>query len=219
MQEMKAKDAKEREEARQCRIGAQREALVAVIDELRNAGYQISSLDELRRSGQRYVSAVPVLLNWLPRVGSPDAKESIVRTLSVPWAKPEAGSILLNEFEKAPKEAESLRWSIGNALEVLAVPSLLERVVEIVGRKENGKAREMFVLALARIRNPRSVEVLIKLLDDEEVAGHAVVALRKLKAPEALDHLERFTNHQQRWIRNEAKKAIANIMKAHPPKL
>ena len=98
---------------------------------------------------------------------------------------------------------------------MLAEPSLLGKIVEIVLNRENGKAREMFVLGLGKIRNPRSTEVLIGLLNDKQVAGHAVMALRKLKAPEALDHVERFAGHPQSWVRNEAKKAIAEIMKAH----
>lgn len=210
---------REREERRQRNIREIRESLAPVVADLQAAGYNVENLDQLRRSGVRYESAVPILLVWLPQVNSSLGKGSIVRALSVPWARPAAGPVLISEFENTPKEAESLRWSIGSALEVLAEPSLLPRIIEIVTNQENGKSREMFVLALGKIRNPRSTEVLIKLLDDEQVAGHAVMALRKLKAPEALDHLERFTRNPQSWIRNEAKKAIAGIMKAHPPKL
>jgi len=210
---------REREEKRQRTIKAHKESLAPVVAELRRAGYDVESLDALRRSGEKYEAAIPVLLNWLPRLSSLDAKESIVRTLSVPWAKPSAGAVLLSEFDNAPEEAESLRWAIGNALEVVAVPSLQDKLIEIVTNKANGKAREMFVLALAKIRQPTSVETLIKLLDDEQMAGHAVMALRRLKAPEALNYLEPFTRHPQSWVRNEARKAIANIMKSHPPKL
>jgi HEAT repeat protein len=217
--DQRAAAIREREEKRQRAIRAHKESLAPVVAELRRAGYDVESLDALRRSGQKYESAIPVLLNWLPRLSSLDAKESIVRTLSVPWAKPSAGAVLLCEFDNAPKEAESFRWAIGNALEVVAVPPLQDKLIEIVTNKANGKAREMFVLALAKIREPRSVEILIKLLDDKQVAGHAVMALRKLRVPEALDYLEPFTRHPQNWIRNEARKAIANAMKAHPPKL
>jgi hypothetical protein len=209
----------EHEAERKHIIRVQKKELAPLLDQLRQAGYEIHSLDELRRSGKSYRSAVPILVNWLSQVKSAHAKESIVRTLSVPWAKPVAGPILIDEFENAPKEAEGLRWSIGNALEVVAEPTLLERLTRIVTNKENGKSREMFVVALAKIPDPRTTSVLIKLLDDNQVAGHAIMALRKLRAPEALDYLEKFTKHSQSWIRNEARKAIASIMKAHPPNL
>jgi hypothetical protein len=210
---------KSQDAARQAKIAAVKQALTPVIEDLRGVGYKIYSLDELRRSGKRYESAIPILLQWLPRLSCPDAKEGIVRALSVPWAKPTAGPVLIEEFHEAPPEAEALRWAIGNALEVVVTPSLLEGIVSIVSRKEGGTARQMAVLSLAKIKDPKSVEVLIRLLNDDQVAGHAIMALRKLKATEALDHLERFVDHPQAWVRNEAKKAIAAIMKYHPPKI
>ena len=207
------------ESTRQAKTAELKKALDPVIRDLRSAGCDMHSLDELRRSGKGYESAVPILLRWLPRLSNPDAKEGVVRALSVPWAKPTAGPALLAEFEKAPAEADALRWAIGNALEVVATPDLLDRIIRIVKRKENGTARQMLVLSLAKIRDPKSISVLIELLDDEDVVGHAAMALRKLKAPEALNHLERFVDHPQAWIRNEAKKAIAAIMKQNPPKM
>jgi HEAT repeat protein len=210
---------KSQDSARQAKIAELRQSLAPLIDDLRRAGYKIDSLDELRRSGKRYESAIPILLQWMRHLSSPDAKEGIVRALSVPWAKPTAGPVLVEEFKETPREAEALRWAIGNALEVVVTPSLLDGIADIVSRKENGTARQMAVLSLAKIRHPRSIAVLIDLLNDDQVAGHAIMALRKLKALEALDHLERFVDHPQAWIRNEAKKAIAAIMKYNPPKV
>ncbi|HEY2460622.1 MAG TPA: HEAT repeat domain-containing protein [Candidatus Acidoferrum sp.] len=200
---------------RELSIKRHKEALAELMRDLRVLGYDMESLDSLRRSGIKYDSAIPVLLDWLPRVSLPDAKESIVRTLSVPWAKPSAGPILLKEFANAPTNEEwyPLRWAIGNAIEVVVEAKLLPEIIEIVSNPENGTARRMFVLALGKIRDPRSVPVLIKLLEDQQVAGHAIVALRKLRAPEALNHLERFVDHPMAWVRKEAKKAIASIMK------
>jgi hypothetical protein len=170
-------------------IAKTRQELAPVIKDLQQAGYKFNSLDDLRDSGLKYQSAIPILLFWLPQVPSPDSKESIVRALSVPWAKPAAGPVLLGEFEKAPKHAELLRWAIGNALEVVAEPSLASKIIELVKDKDNGSARDMAVLALGKIRQPKVIEALIELLDDEEVAGHAIMALRKLKAVESLDYL------------------------------
>ena len=209
----------EREQRRRQAIKAHKEALAPVICEVRSAGHDIESLDELRRSGTKYTSVIPILLYWLPRISLADAKESIVRTVSVPWAKSIASQTLIEEYENTANEEHSLRWAIGNAIDVLAEPSLLEDLIRITTDAGNGKSREMFVLAFGKIRDPRSVKTLIQLLEDEQVAGHAIVALRKLGAPEALDHFARFANHPQTWIRNEAKKGIAKIMKTHLPDL
>lgn len=74
-----------------------------LLAELAHAGYPVSSLDELRTSGCRYVEAVPVLLRELERETEPRTKEWIVRTLSVPWAKPAAIKPMLREFR-------DIRW-------------------------------------------------------------------------------------------------------------
>lgn len=49
----------------------------------------------------------------------------------------------------------------------------------------------MLMLALAQTKNSKAVDVLRDLLDDDEVAGHAVMALGKLGAREAAPAIER----------------------------
>jgi HEAT repeat protein len=71
----------------------------------------------------------------------------------------------------------------------------------------------MVVLALARTGSPDAPAVLIELLDDEEIAGHAVAALRKLAPTEARPHLEPFLNDARAWVRRNAKAALAKIDK------
>jgi HEAT repeat protein len=56
--------------------------------------------------------------------------------------------------------------------------------------------------------------VLIDLLDDDEVVGHAIIALGKLKSKKAYPAIERFATHPKAWIRKEAKKALARIEKS-----
>ena len=48
------------------------------------------SVGELRESGRDYRVAVPVLLNWLPKVTHSALREAIAHTLSVSYAKPDA---------------------------------------------------------------------------------------------------------------------------------
>jgi hypothetical protein len=136
-------------------------------------------------------------------------KESIVRTLSVPWAKGFAEAALLAEFRSASdSENLGLKWAIANALEVLATDKIFDDIVELVRDKRNGRAREMLAMALGKMKNPKAVNVLIGLLDDDEVAGHAIIALRKLNATEARPYILPFIKHPKPWIRREAKKAL-----------
>ena len=128
------------------------------------------------------------------------------------WAKPIAARPLIREFLKAPDSEEfGLKWAIGNALSVVADDSVFDDIVALVKDKRHGRAREMLAVALANMKNPKAVDVLIELLDDEEIAGHALSALRKLAPPEAREAIEPFVNHPKTWVRNEAKRALKKI--------
>jgi HEAT repeat protein len=201
------------EEERQRAIAEHRKLTAPIVAELRAAGFGFASLDDLRRSGTQYEGAIPILISWLPKLDAFNVKESIVRTLSVPWARGIATKPVLEEFYKAPKEASSLRWAIGNAMEVIADPSVADEILKIVADPSNGSARQMFVLALGKLRYHQAVPVLLALLKQDEVAGHAVEALGNLKATEAKGAIEGMLKHPQSWVRKGAKTALAKISK------
>lgn len=135
-----------------------------------------------------------------------------MRTLSVPWARSIAGQALIEEFRRADDpEGTGIRWAIANALEVVADDDVLEDVIQLVQDPGHGKAREMLTQALANMTNPRAITVLRSLLKDEEVVGHAVMALGKLNVPEVLSDLEALTKHPKEWVRREAGGAVAKI--------
>jgi HEAT repeat protein len=186
-----------------------------VIDELRAQGYPVDAVADLLNKRLRYADAIPTLLRWLPRVKDPAVKEDIVRALSVPWARPAAASPLIHEFVKAPNDSElGLRWTIANALAVVADDSVFDDVVALLRNPEYGRAREMLALALANMKTPRAADVLVAALQDPVLAGHAVKALGKLKSKRAESAIRPFTNHPKAWIRAEAKKALKSISKA-----
>jgi HEAT repeat protein len=180
-----------------------------VLNELGAKGFRVSTIGELRQRKLDYRSAIPVLLHWLLQISDPQVKEDIVRTLSVSRAKPAAAPALIEEFRKA--ENAELRWAIANGLAVVADDTVFEEMVQLIQDKEHGKAREMLTLALGNMRNPRAVAVLMDLLNDEQVVGHAVMALEKLKVPAARVRLEELTRYPTDWVRREAKKALASI--------
>lgn len=209
-----------REAAREAQIAANRAhyARVAapVLAELEQAGYPVASVGELRQARVTYPGAVPVLVRWLPRIADRDVKEDIVRTLSVPWARPLATRPLIEAFTSLPEADDptgtGLRWAIGNGLEILAHANVLDELIAIAEERRYGPARQMVVLGLARPRDPRVVDVLVRLLDDDQVAGHAAMALGKLRAREARPRLERLaTEASAPWIRKDALKTIARI--------
>jgi len=72
----------------------------------------------------------------------------------------------------------------------------------------------MFVLALGNMPDPRCEEVLLELLNDPEVTGHAVMALGRLRSRAAREPIERLLVHPKTWVRTEARKALARIERA-----
>jgi hypothetical protein len=187
------------------------EAVAPLTAELLSAGFSVKSLDALARS-DKYRDAFPILVKWLPKITDLRVKESIVRALSVSWAKPYAVKALIAEFRKTPDSANrGLKWAIGNALEVLAGDEIFEDLVKLVQDKRHGIARQMLVMALGKMKNPNAVDVLIGLLGDDDVVGHTLSSLKKLNAKRAYTHIIRLTNHPNSWVRKVAKQTLVRL--------
>lgn len=184
------------------------------MSDLAEVGYPVASVSELRDSGLRYAAAIPVLLKWLPKVPI-EEKEGIVRTLSVPWAKSQALDSLIDLFKADPVPSdpmgESLRWAVGNALEVLWDDTRFDELVALTTDQRFGSARQMVVLGLGRSKRPEAVDVLFRHLDDPVVSGHAVKALGKLRDPRARTSLESMTTDKRTWVRKAAEKALSRL--------
>ena len=74
-----------------------------------------------------------MLLKWLALVTDASAKESVVRALSVPWARPIAAAPLIAEFQQIADPTSGLKWTIGNALAVTADDSVLDAIAHSFG--------------------------------------------------------------------------------------
>jgi HEAT repeat protein len=187
-----------------------------IVQELRDAAFAVESISDLYNKKLSYERAIPILVAWLPCSTSPIVKEEIVRALSVKWARnTPASKALVDEFERAEgPTADGLRWAIGNSLEVLANDEIADEMIEVATDRRYGKAREMVVVGLGKLKDARVTDVLLKLLDDDEVVGHAVMALGRLRARAARSRIESLLNHPKPWIRKEVKKALSSIDKA-----
>jgi HEAT repeat protein len=137
-----------------------------------------------------FEAAAPVLVDWLPRVKTPLVKERIVRSLTgEKAATPLALEPLVAEFRRA--NDHGLKWAIGNALATLADGSIADELVELARDRRHGSSREMLMDALARTKDERALDALVELVDDADVAGHAISALRGLGPKSSLPYLER----------------------------
>jgi hypothetical protein len=126
--------------------------------------------------------AAPILVEWLPRVDDPDVKEAMVRSLAGQRSARGGGARRLIAEYWRPEYAEesSLRWAIGNTIATLAGPGDADDIVRILRDRSGGRPRQMFCDAISRTRDPRRVDVLIELIGDDDVAGHAILALRRM---------------------------------------
>jgi HEAT repeat protein len=103
----------------------------------------------------------------------------------------------------------------GNALSVIAGADLFDDLVRLLRTKEHGQARQMLAVALGTTRDRRAIQVLLDLLDDEDVVGHAVIGLGKLHpGPEVWDRVAPLLAHRKPWVRKEAAKLLKKIDRA-----
>jgi len=185
----------------------------SLLADLAQMGFVVDWVSDLYTKKLNYRKAIPVLLDWLPRIENIDVKESLVRALSIPSAKSIAALPLIEEFKKARPESSSLKWAIGNALSIVADDNVYEDVSRLAQDRQHGKAREMLVLALGNMKNSQAQDILIDLLNDNEVCGHAIMALGKLGSSKAYPEIEKFLENPKAWVRKESKKALLKIEK------
>ncbi|MGC1986104.1 MAG: hypothetical protein WA668_12025 [Candidatus Cybelea sp.] len=167
-------------------------------------------------SGTRYEAAVPILVSWLKRMRSDGVAndavcQSIVRTLTVPWAAGANESLIELFLSLDDSKSHSLKWATGNAIGVTSQPDDLPQLLRLVEDRKHGASRQMIVLALGKSRGAPVEEVLFGLLSDQEVAGHAIMALGKIGSENAISKIQPFLDHERRWWRVEAKKALERI--------
>jgi HEAT repeat protein len=122
----------------------------------------------------------------------PVEKEVLARSLTgVKARRSDAARAIVAEFRNADMDAESEKWAYGNALATLADDEIADDLLELVRDRRHGRARQMLCDALKRMKDPRAPDALIELIDDDDVAGHAISALRSYGPKTALPHLKR----------------------------
>ena len=161
------------------RVAGGLRALAPLHRDLAKAGIVVGHVDELRQSGQRYDAAIPILLEWLPRLKDAVDREVVVRALSVPWAGDKAMRTLLARFRATPNAEFQLKWAIGNGIEILASGAYFAEMAALARDTAHGKARQMVVLGLGKFHTAESRQILTGLLDDADVRDHAAEALER----------------------------------------
>jgi len=186
-----------------------------ILRDLESVGVSASSVSGLRTSGMRYRAAVPVLLAWLDRVDDRRLKDQLVRTLSVPWVGPEVRQRFLRDFRELDLQDDpdglGLRWTIGNALNVLFRDEHYDDYVALVVDPAFGRSRETLALALGKSKRPEVAALLASLVGDPAIGGHAIQALSRVATPAERAALESGLEDPRAWVRAAARRGVSRL--------
>ena len=181
-----------------------------LIQEARQKGVEINNINDLIKINMKYRDLVPILLKHLNEVTDESDKEFIVRCLGVKGFY-EATKPLINEFYKSNNI--SFKWAIGNSLSIISDVESVPELIKIVQEKEHGIARQMIVDGLGAYKSDDVKAVLVNLLNDDEVVGHAISGISKIGDKELIKYIEPFLTYKVKWVRNEVRKAIKKLEK------
>ena len=182
-----------------------------LIEEIKSKGFNIESIDDLINMTKREKYLVPIILRYIKLFEDDEDKSWLVRTLGVKGFN-EATETLIDEFYKASNDS-SLKWTIGNTLSIILDKNHIADIIKIVKERGHGTSRQMFVIALGKMKDKKVIPVLLELLNDNDLTGHAIIALSYFNDNNLISYIEPFKNHKTDWIRKEAEKAIKKIEK------
>ncbi|MDQ1084849.1 MULTISPECIES: HEAT repeat domain-containing protein [Microbacterium] len=188
-----------------------------LVARLGSLGYDVEHVSDLRHLGVRYDDAYPFLLSALQSTDDESLREWCIRSLSLPWIGDDVVDVLVDQFLKTSRNetrGEWDKWTIGNALWYSWRDSYFDTYRSLAEERQYGRSREMIVLGFEKTRlKSQAVPVLLGLLNDETVSGHAVSALAKLGQEEARSALEEASTDSRRWVRNAAKRGVVKLDK------
>lgn len=182
-----------------------------LMQEVREKGVEITNINDLMKINMKYRDLVPILLRYLNDVTDESDKEFIIRCLGVKGFV-EASKPLVSEFYKSNNE--TFKWAIGNSLSIISDIDSIQDLIKIAQEKEHGIARQMIVDGLGKYKTDDVKAVLVNLLNDDDVVGHAISGLSKTEDKTMIKYIEPFLKYKVKWVRNEASKAIKKLEKA-----
>ena len=165
-------------------------------EKIKKAYPELSSIDDLVNTKLTYPELIQPLLEALSYYAELDAGklEFLIRALTVKEAKAKANKPLLDcVFSLAAQDKKKLDrvlWTVGNAFTIIIQPDDVIEIGKVLKTKEFGRGREMFALALGKIRTPESEAILIDCLSDEDTAAHAISGLKAMKSQKALPYIQ-----------------------------
>lgn len=179
-----------------------------LIKEANSNGFNVEDFNELNAIKRKIKILIPILIRYLFEFEKKNYKDAIVGILGVKGFY-EATETLLNLYFNNDILID--RWAIGEALYSIQDKRFENEYIQIVEDKNNGDSRQMIVILLGKLRCEKAIPILIDLLQDDDVEGHAIMALGHFKDKNLIEYIKPFLNNKKTWVRREAEKAIRKI--------
>lgn len=139
--------------------------------ELRKVLPNVQSVWDLVNTSDKYVQAIPFLVEHLQCPYPDRVRGGIARALAVREAS-DAWPILVAEYGKTSIEKEQ-SWTkdgLAVALSVTATDAVMEELVEIVKDRSHGGSRVLLLSALKKSKSPLAKQALEELASDPELS-------------------------------------------------
>lgn len=181
-----------------------------LIRDVNKEGYNIEHYHELLKLKTKDKKLIPVFLKHLKNEEDLNRKELVIDCLKVKGFT-DATQTLIEEF--LLNDNRLYKWTIGDTFSYIQDKAHEDDYIDIVKNKQHGIARQMVVVTLGKIKSKKAIPNLINLLEDTDVSGHVIMALGYYGKVELIEEIEPFLEHDEAWIRNEAKKSIKKLEK------
>lgn len=183
-----------------------------LLSDLNAAGARVSGVFDLVNSATPLTPQVgDVLLRHLKLPHARGTLEGIVRALADKAAPEGTFECLCRLFTS---DANVDKWAVANSMEVVARSRNKADLLKLLANKKYGRNRQMLAVAAGKVGkgDEEVLRVLIDLLGDVELQGHAVIGLRQLGDSSAVPALSKIDQSQvPAWVRKEIAKAIKKL--------
>jgi len=179
-----------------------------IVKDLHQQGIDVKSIDKLvQHHAPLSAQVVQVLLHWLPRIQNDRVKESLIRSLGAA-KEPFEGKELIDCFET--DMSETLRWPIANTIAEARPFGVADWLVQAVRNPGSGTARQMLVIALARlVPAGQAIPILLTLIND--LPGHVAMAIGEIGGQPERIVLQNYSGPLKGWELAEFAKAIKKL--------
>lgn len=175
--------------------------------ELGHLGLVADLYELVQKYGPLSDEVIQLLLHWLLKSDNNKVLEGIVRALGAPQA-PYNGTNLVMIFEKT--ESQMLRWVIANTIAEARPTHINDWLTSAVQETKYGKAREMLIVAVARMVEK---EVAITILKQcaNDFPGYVAKAFSECGNRSHIDFLNGLKSGSNSWERQEIENAVHTL--------